>query len=368
MQKNLDDIHCLKMGIKIEKSITLEQLPAYTVSSHLGQYFLVTDNNEKHLYLIVLNNEDSIIAEDLGEYPARGPQGIQGIQGPKGEPGESIRGPQGIQGEQGIRGRPGEGWDALDEIDATPYTPTFTEQANDVKVETSANLIIDSDTPDEDVKVIGLKFEVPKPNLSGYVPTSRTLAGLDLSQNRTASELIDALNILPVENVSSDTEVSHYADGKPRIYKIDTNPTNVYIGIISSISGMYFWELESLLTPSRYYSNNFVTLQNPTFADLTSLTYSEQYALLSDLNNLKAETGSVVIATSDWNNGIATKTISDLGLYDIIQFYPATSTDKTNATNADIFVSASGTTVTFTVDTTPTANITFNYCIIRGTD
>ena len=93
VQKNLDDIQGLKTGIKIEKSITLAQLPDYTVSSHLGQYFLVTDDNEKHLYLITLNHEDSVIAEDLGEYPARGPQGIQGIQGPQGEPGKSIRGP-----------------------------------------------------------------------------------------------------------------------------------------------------------------------------------------------------------------------------------------------------------------------------------
>lgn len=164
VQKNLDDIQGLKTGIKIEKSITLAQLPDYTVSSHLGQYFLVTDDNEKHLYLITLNHEDSVIAEDLGEYPARGPQGIQGIQGPQGEPGKSIRGPQGIQGEQGVRGRPGEGWSVLDEIDATPYTPTFTEQADDVKVETSADLKTNVGTPDEETKVISLKFEVPPTN------------------------------------------------------------------------------------------------------------------------------------------------------------------------------------------------------------
>ena len=162
VQKNLDDIQDLKTGIRIEKSITVAQLPTYTVESRLGQYFLVTDDGTKYLYLITLNNSDSVIAENLGEFPARGPQGIQGIQGPQGEPGESIRGPQGIQGEQGVRGRPGEGWNALDEIDATPYTPTFTEQADDVKVETSANIVTNADTPDEETKVISLKFKVPK--------------------------------------------------------------------------------------------------------------------------------------------------------------------------------------------------------------
>ena len=162
VQKNLEDIQTLKTGIKIEKSITLAQLPTYTVESRLGQYFLVTDDGEKHLYLITLNDSDEVIAEDLGEYPARGPQGIQGVKGDKGDPGESIRGPQGIQGVQGVRGRPGEGWSALDEIDATPYTPTFTEQANDIKMETSAALKIYAGTPEEESKVIDLKLEVPK--------------------------------------------------------------------------------------------------------------------------------------------------------------------------------------------------------------
>lgn len=77
--------------------------------------------------------------------------------------------------------------------------------------------------------------------------------------------------------------------------------------------------------------------------------------------------GILTIAVADWDNGEATKTVSSLGNYDLIQFFPATATDKTNATNADMWVSVSGTTITFTAQNTPSADITFNYFINRGT-
>ena len=343
---------------------------------NVGKYYLVYKPGGDHLYLITKRENGGLLADDLGRYPAaeQGPQGIKGDKGDKGDTGE--RGPQGIQGLQGPIGRAGAGWNAITSLDASPYTPTFTDGSNDILVETNIDLITNGGTPDAAVKTIDFKFEVPKANVSGYVPTSRTIAGLDLSQNRTASELIEALNVLPVVNVTSSTAVSQYADGKPRIYKEGTNPTYVYIGIIykstDTAGDSYFWELESLLTPSRYFSQGWVRLQNPIFDNLKNLTYSHEYALLSDLDvlkdELKAPIGSITIAASDWNNGEATKTISNIGIYDIIQFYPATSTDKTNATNADIFVSASGTTVTFTATTTPTENIKFNFCIIRGMD
>ena len=217
VQKNLEDIQTLKTGIKIEKSITLAQLPTYTVESRLGQYFLVTDDGTKYLYLITLNNSDVVIAENLGEFPARGPQGIQGVQGEKGDPGESIRGPQGIQGVQGVRGRPGEGWAALDEIDATPYAPTFTEGASDIKVETSAALKTYAGTPDEDVKVIGLKYEVPAfpkiKNGEGLGSLQQINNGVypvkALGENSMALGDTDIykLNSVPSEQISADATI-----------------------------------------------------------------------------------------------------------------------------------------------------------------
>lgn len=79
--------------------------------------------------------------------------------------------------------------------------------------------------------------------------------------------------------------------------------------------------------------------------------------------------GSVVITTSDWNsdNGTASKIFRDLGTNDLIQFYPQTEQDRTNASNADIFVAnTDAQMVTFKATTIPTANIVFNYFITRG--
>lgn len=84
------------------------------------------------------------------------------------------------------------------------------------------------------------------------------------------------------------------------------------------------------------------------------------------INNSLADIGSITILSTDWSNDEATKLIAGLGANDIITFYPASATDKANATAADIFVSANGSTVTFTATTTPIVSISFNYYITRG--
>ena len=83
-------------------------------------------------------------------------------------------------------------------------------------------------------------------------------------------------------------------------------------------------------------------------------------------NQVLALTGQITVQTTDWNNNVATATFATLGANDYIQFSPATETDKTNYMNADIFATVSGTTVTFTATTTPSADITLTYVIIRG--
>lgn len=270
VQKNLEDIQTLnqtfKTGIKIEKSITLEQVPSYTDESHLGQYFLVTDvsslsflgsyilvNSDyaKYLYLITLNDSNEVIAENLGEFPARGPKGIQGEQGEKGDPGESIRGPQGIQGVQGIRGRPGEGWDALDEIDATPYTPTFTEQASDIKVETSAVLKTNAGTPDEETKIIGLMFEVPKSGGGGG--GSETLYKhlvVLTGGNAIPPNMFAVVVFLPTSTpVTNILDAVRFSKAQPYFTSSDDgfiNPVFRYTNSINASDGLIYIYMDSL--------------------------------------------------------------------------------------------------------------------------
>ena len=83
-------------------------------------------------------------------------------------------------------------------------------------------------------------------------------------------------------------------------------------------------------------------------------------------NQVLALTGQITVQSTDWNNNVATATFATLGTNDYIQFSPLTATDKINYMNADIFATVSGTTVTFTATTTPSADITLTYVIIRG--
>lgn len=76
--------------------------------------------------------------------------------------------------------------------------------------------------------------------------------------------------------------------------------------------------------------------------------------------------GTVTLAAADWVSGSSTKVFADLNDGDGIIFTPATRADKDAATDADIFVTAVDNNVTFTVEDTPTADITFTFFIMPG--
>ena len=82
----------------------------------------------------------------------------------------------------------------------------------------------------------------------------------------------------------------------------------------------------------------------------------------------KGVSGTIVIAATDWDNHACVKTIDALGEYDAITLSPATTTDRTRANSAELFVTADGDELTFTCgETVPSDSITLNYCITRGT-
>ena len=164
------------------------------------------------------------------------------------------------------------------------------------------------------------------------------------------------------------------------IFNTQDASINIYNYMYQTPAKYLFYEsgsgVATLLTVDEFYgllkNGDIILLLNTDvpdrWADAWYLALQKLETSKVDLTNYaqKGKSGSVTIATSDWSSNIATKTFADLGTYDLIQFYPATTTDKTNASNADIFVSASGSTVTFTATNTPTANITFNYFISQG--
>ena len=88
---------------------------------------------------------------------------------------------------------------------------------------------------------------------------------------------------------------------------------------------------------------------------------------IADTYALKGIGGTIDIEPTDWENGICTKTIRVLNDDSAIFFSPATVESKGYIEDADIFITSSGNTVTFTcLFTTPKELVQFKYFIVRG--
>lgn len=205
--KNKQDIERLQTGIKIEAYVSYADFTSLISDpDSQGKYYVVPYNGVQTLFLITKNSSGVAVGVNLGEYPKaeQGPQGIPGVQGEKGDTGE--RGPQGIQGVQGIRGRAGEGWNSLTSIDTSSYTPTFTDSSTETLVETTADLVTNGGTPDEETKTIDLKFEVPLVDVNkSYVDTA--LSG-KLDKVTTAGTYNRAYYVSPDGTVQSTMSIS----------------------------------------------------------------------------------------------------------------------------------------------------------------
>jgi len=76
--------------------------------------------------------------------------------------------------------------------------------------------------------------------------------------------------------------------------------------------------------------------------------------------------GQVVLNAELWSEKVYSINVTQLGAYDAIFFSPSTLADKTALENANIIMSTNGSIITFTAETTPTADITIDYFITRG--
>lgn len=75
--------------------------------------------------------------------------------------------------------------------------------------------------------------------------------------------------------------------------------------------------------------------------------------------------GSVVLTLAGWEDNVQTKTIA-AGVNDVILFWTATKEDKEVANNAELDVSTSGNTSTFSVAAAPAADIHLNYVVVKA--
>ena len=179
------------------------------------------------------------------------------------------------------------------------------------------------------------------------------------------------------ENYSSNSDVSAFKTSMSGVYLCYelASPTDIPVsenaGWKEYVKVDNFGTLEFTANPTQipqieqpYFIKYTVNLVE--FLDSAYVKAGGDADALAKKEDVLGVSGTVTIAVADWDNGEATKAFAALGNYDMITFSPSTSTDKTNAANADIFVSASGSAVTFSATNTPNADITFNYFITRG--
>lgn len=83
-------------------------------------------------------------------------------------------------------------------------------------------------------------------------------------------------------------------------------------------------------------------------------------------NLLLGVSGIATLSLSTWASNSYSLAVNELGANDAIFFSPVSATDKTNLETANIIINTNGATITFTAETTPIANISLNYFIVRG--
>ena len=89
--------------------------------------------------------------------------------------------------------------------------------------------------------------------------------------------------------------------------------------------------------------------------------------LLDDIvNSSIGASGTATLDDAAWSNGSYTLTVGTLGANDAIFITPATAADRALMQAAEIFVTASTGSVTFTATTTPSSDIGIKYFISRG--
>lgn len=127
-------------------------------------------------------------------------------------------------------------------------------------------------------------------------------------------------------------------------------------------------------------NSDITALKESVSANTTSLETLEETVgdnadavndLQEDIATVKNEvlgvSGTLTIKASDWSNKTYTVTLGQLGTNDAVFFTPTTASDKDAIDTAGgAYTTTSGSEVTFTVATVPTADISLDYFIARG--
>ena len=139
------------------------------------------------------------------------------------------------------------------------------------------------------------------------------------------------------------------------------NPT--YYATISQI--VYAMDAE-LGTEILIRKQNDEELQTNIDAETTRAKAAEKTLTDDLIPSIYGVSGTLTLKASDWSSGKCTATIEGLNDTDALIVSGSTFDDQKRIGEANLFASASSSTVTFTAETTPTEAISLNYFIARG--
>lgn len=147
----------------------------------------------------------------------------------------------------------------------------------------------------------------------------------------------------------------------------------------ASTQGQLFYLTEAGTTTSDFVDGAGISIPAGTTIGIVEVNGQYKYdtfgqmidlstlATKDDVVAVRSVGGTATLLASAWNDGVLTLQIADLNTNDSIIFGAQTEADKAAISAADVLVSVSGQTVTFTANgTVPTDDVNLNFNIIRG--
>lgn len=175
--------------------------------------------------------------------------------------------------------------------------------------------------------------------LEEKTPTYRTVAGIPLNENITAAMLSNALALaLSSADGLGVTDSLVLVDGENIAKKLSLD------ALVASLAGT---DEKSLAMGSHRHDDYYAEKEH---------THTEY----------KNASGSITLLPSEFSSeGILTVSLTEMNESDSIFLYPHSRGDEELASEAGLFISSSGNTLTVEAESLPSENITLDYTIVR---
>lgn len=125
--------------------------------------------------------------------------------------------------------------------------------------------------------------------------------------------------------------------------------TTSYLSLVTSLPG------------STYFSD-YLSAQDSNLEKIDAFAKSA----MSAINAIKGFSGAVTLLSSSWLSSVYSLSVSNFGENDCIEFGPVSRLDKTALEEANIVITASGNSILFDAENTPSTDINLIYFITRG--